>query len=247
MNPTPAEVLAQIAAADPGIDSRDLAFRFETTLQGLGDSIEELRLAERIVGFGGFWFTPDSLDRWISSLLGELGGRIERVDRLVSFAAFKRNKKARDRIVQYLVDRLVVRTTPAGIARFTDQFLLERKSQELLNRIKSHLRSDGFDIPPRHKIGDAIGVPPPAAQRVVALAIDAGQLVELAPDLVVPPELLDELRGQMKAKHPPEFTVTEFKDAFGLTRRTAIPFLEFFDTLEVTRRVDANRRLQVEQ
>ncbi len=247
MNPTPAEVLAEIEASDPGIDSRDLAFRLETTLQALGDSIEELRLAGKIVGFGGFWFTPANLDRWILKLREELSGRIERVDRLVSFTVFKRNKKARDRIVQYLVENRIIRETPAGIARFTDQFPLERKSQDLLDTIKSHLGSNGFDIPPRHKIAGSIGVPPPAAERVVTLGIDGGQLVELAPDLVVPPELLHKLREQMRAKLPPEFTVTEFKDAFGLTRRTAIPFLEFFDTVGATRRVDANRRLQIEQ
>ena len=68
-------------------------------------------------------------------------------------------------------------------------------------------------------------------------------LVKLADDLVFHRDALGELRRQLianKAKTP-KLSVPQFKDLFSITRKYAIPLLEYLDRERVTRRVGDER------
>ncbi len=62
-----------------------------------------------------------------------------------------------------------------------------------------------------------------------------GQLVGIASDLVYLPEQVDAITAALQ-ELPAEFTVAEFRDQLGITRRQAVPLLEWLDKQGVTRR-----------
>jgi len=94
----------------------------------------------------------------------------------------------------------------------------------------SAVRSDlegSFDVPRMSAI-DMNG-------EVVHALIQRGDLVQVASDLVFTKTQVDEIHRQIVSL-PDGFTVGEFKDRFGMTRRQAVPTLEWLDRSGWTKR-----------
>ena len=68
------------------------------------------------------------------------------------------------------------------------------------------------------------------------------KLVRVSSDLVYLPEQLDELIGRL-AELPDRFTVSEFRDGLGLTRKYAVPLVEWLDAQKITIRDGDERTL----
>jgi selenocysteine-specific elongation factor len=82
------------------------------------------------------------------------------------------------------------------------------------------------------------GVDAARAQRFAQMLINSGELVRVA-GLVFHRSALEGLRETMrkfKAEHGPRLDVTAFKDLTGVSRKYAIPLLEYLDLQRVTRR-----------
>ena len=81
------------------------------------------------------------------------------------------------------------------------------------------------------------------AQKIVTLLLRAKVLVKISEDLVFHRDALLDLRKCMsleKAKSP-KIDVARFKDMTGVSRKYAIPLLEYLDRERVTRRVGDER------
>ena len=83
------------------------------------------------------------------------------------------------------------------------------------------------------------------AQKIVTLLLRDRVLVKLSDDLVFHRDALEALRRQVVAQKTktPEAECAEFKDLFGVTRKYAIPLLEYLDRERVTRRVGDERMI----
>jgi len=81
------------------------------------------------------------------------------------------------------------------------------------------------------------------AQKIVTLLLRDRVLVKLADELVFHRDALAALRGQIASQkaRTPKINVGDFKDLFGITRKHAIPLLEYLDRERVTRRVGDER------
>ncbi|MDH5615985.1 MAG: selenocysteine-specific translation elongation factor [Acidimicrobiia bacterium] len=93
---------------------------------------------------------------------------------------------------------------------------------------------------------------PLAAPRIGELGLDrellhalirSGDLVRVSEDFAYLPEYLEELVGRLRSMQGP-FTVSEFKDMAGLSRKYAVPFLEWADANGHTVRSGDRRRLR---
>ena len=65
--------------------------------------------------------------------------------------------------------------------------------------------------------------------------IRAGSLIKVDDDLLYLPEHIEEIVARL-GDLPEEFTVAEFRDALGMSRRQAVPLLEYLDKAGATRR-----------
>ncbi len=84
------------------------------------------------------------------------------------------------------------------------------------------------------------------ARKILQLLIDAGVLVQVQPQLFFHRKALDELTAKLRAYaagHEPERTidVAAFKELAGVSRKYAIPLLEFLDRQRLTRRAGDRR------
>lgn len=73
--------------------------------------------------------------------------------------------------------------------------------------------------------------------------VRSGALVRIAEDLVYLPDQIAEMERGL-ADIPPPFTVSRFREHFGLSRRHAVPLLEWFDARGITVREGDLRRLR---
>jgi selenocysteine-specific elongation factor len=124
-----------------------------------------------------------------------------------------------------LLDALLARRTDlvddGATVRSTDHGASwTRADEEDWEAAVDSLRSDGLAVPRAAQLG--------LRRELMHAAIREGRLTKVGEDLVYLPEQLDQLTRRL-AELPTEFTVANFRDAMGITRRHAVPLLEWLD------------------
>jgi selenocysteine-specific elongation factor len=104
---------------------------------------------------------------------------------------------------------------------------LEGTGQEAWEEARTALVTAGFAAPRRRELG--------LQEEVVHALIRAGMLVPVGDDLVYLPETLDAI-VTTAAVLGDGFSVGDFRDALGITRKHAVPLLEWMDAGGMTRR-----------
>jgi selenocysteine-specific elongation factor len=116
----------------------------------------------------------------------------------------------------------------------------EAKAKE---QIEKAFADAGLKVPLMKEVLDKLPVDKARAQKLVTLLLRDRVLIKLADDLVFHQTALQGLRLLMatqKAKTP-KIDVATFKDLLGVTRKYAIPLLEYLDQQRITRRVGDER------
>jgi selenocysteine-specific elongation factor len=103
--------------------------------------------------------------------------------------------------------------------------------------IREELRHEPFTAPDAHRL-QAAGLGP----RELAAAVRAGHLAAVADGVYLAPEALAAAPKALRGL-PQPFTLSEARQAWGTSRRVAVPLLEHLDRLGVTRRLSDDRRL----
>jgi selenocysteine-specific elongation factor len=108
----------------------------------------------------------------------------------------------------------------------------------LRGEILGILRDQPFQSPGVDGLADVLGRPGDQVRDIYFYLIQRGEILRVSGEVVVLPEQLDELLERLRRAYPPgqPFTVPQFKDVLGLSRKYAIPLLEFLDRRRVTRR-----------
>jgi selenocysteine-specific elongation factor len=133
---------------------------------------------------------------------------------------------------------------------FSEQVRLAGRGVELKDeeakakaQIEKAFADAGLKVPLMKEVLDKLPIDKARAQKLVTLLLRDRVLVKLADDLVFHQTALQGLRQVMatqKAKTP-KIDVGTFKDLLGVTRKYAIPLLEYLDQQRVTRRVGDER------
>ena len=92
-------------------------------------------------------------------------------------------------------------------------------------------------------MAQALGAKPQILEGVIRHLVARGQLVKLPSGLILAASALAGLQQDLLATSWDRFSVADFKDRFGLTRKWAIPLLEHLDSTGATRRVGDERML----
>jgi selenocysteine-specific elongation factor len=78
---------------------------------------------------------------------------------------------------------------------------------------------------------------------VVGFLVKQGTLVRLAEGVYLHKDVLGSAREKMSSRKGETIDVAQFKDFFGLSRKVAIPLLEYFDREGVTKRIGDSRQV----
>ena len=108
----------------------------------------------------------------------------------------------------------------------------DRASQEM----EKIFRAAGLAVPAVDEVLRATGLDAGKAKSVLTLLLRSGVLVRVGAEMVFHSEALAVLRQILAARTGERFGVVEFKDWTGISRKYAIPLLEYLDRERVTRR-----------
>ena len=121
--------------------------------------------------------------------------------------------------------------------------VMKDEEAESLKIIEHAFASAGLKVPALKDVLAGLKVDKARAQKIVTLLLRDKVLVRVSEDLVFHRGALLDLRERMaseKAKSP-KIDVARFKEMTGISRKYAIPLLEYLDREHVTRRVGDER------
>jgi len=129
-----------------------------------------------------------------------------------------------------------VRLSGRGVALKNE----EAESQKI---IEAAFASAGLKVPALKDVLAGLKVDKARAQKIVTLLLRDKILIKISEDLVFHRDSLADLRKRMalQKSQSPKIDVARFKDLTGVTRKYAIPLLEYLDREHVTRRVGDER------
>lgn len=121
--------------------------------------------------------------------------------------------------------------------------VMKDEEAESKNAIETAFSSTGLAVPALNQVLAGLKIDKLRAQKIVTLLLRDKVLVKVSDDLVFHRVALDQLRAQLATykQKSPRIDVGKFKELTGVSRKYAIPLLEYLDRERVTRRVGDER------
>ena len=150
-----------------------------------------------------------------------------------------------DAVVEALVREKKIEVSGEQVRAAGRQVMLKDEEAESKNIIEGAFSSAGLRVPALKDVLAGVKVDRVRAQKIVTLLLRDRVLIKVSEDLVFHQAALNELRRQMAAQKAksPKIDVAQFKDLTGVSRKYAIPLLEYLDRERVTRRVGDHREI----
>ena len=250
------EAFVQIAG-DRGLRLNDVAAATGWTNDVLARVASEAQKTGSVIEVGGLFIARSSLDRLNDSVVAEL----ERYH--------KREPLARGMLRETLREKLFTHSAPelfnGAIARLEAQTKvvsekdivrsskhsvgLSEQEAELSKRIEQLYLAAGVEAPTVEEAMTKANVAAPQraqARKILQLLIDDRTLVRIQGEMFMHAKVVQDLKAKLHnyaTQHEPDrlIDVPAFKDLAGVSRKYAIPLLEFFDREQVTRRAGDER------
>jgi selenocysteine-specific elongation factor len=118
---------------------------------------------------------------------------------------------------------------------------LRQEEEDALARIESAFERAGLSVPGLREVLESSGVDAGRSRSLLQILLRQKRLVRVNEELVFHPHALRNLKEFLAARKGSRFTVPEFKDWTGISRKYAIPLLEHLDREHVTRREGDHR------
>jgi selenocysteine-specific elongation factor len=124
----------------------------------------------------------------------------------------------------------------------THRVVLKLDEQQARTAIEAAFATAGLSAPAVNDVLKTSGIESSRARTLLQILLRERALVRISEDLVLHADALAGLRESLREKRGESFAVPEFKDWTGISRKYAIPLLEYLDREHVTRR-DGDRRV----
>jgi selenocysteine-specific elongation factor len=122
---------------------------------------------------------------------------------------------------------------------------VQMKDEEAESRkvIEQAFAAAGLKVPALKDVLASLKIDKARAQKIVTLLLREKLLIKVSDDLVFHRAALDQLRSSLMAQKAksPKINVASFKDLTGVSRKYAIPLLEYLDRERITKRVGDER------
>ncbi|MBI4903925.1 MAG: selenocysteine-specific translation elongation factor [Acidobacteria bacterium] len=147
----------------------------------------------------------------------------------------------------FLLDALL-KATPGVVAegdvlRLASHKLAFREDEKAaLQKIEDAFAGAGLTVPSAQEVLKGCGVDAARARTLLQILLREKRVVKVAEDLLFHPSAMESLRAMLAVKKGQRFSVPEFKDWTGVSRKYAIPLLEWLDRERMTRR-DGDTRI----
>ncbi len=126
----------------------------------------------------------------------------------------------------------------------THRLVLKEDEQKAREAIERAFAQAGLTTPPVQEVLAKSGVEPGRARSLLQILIREKRLYKISDDLVFHESAIGSLRDLLALRKGQRFSVPQFKDWTGISRKYAIPLLEFLDRERLTRR-DGDARVVI--
>jgi selenocysteine-specific elongation factor len=245
------------AAGDAGLKLEDLAARFGWNDDVLTGVVSEAKEAGVIVEGNGFYLTKETMERLSGLMIDEVKKHHQREP----LARGLPRETLRERlfahtpveVFRFVIARLEsdgVLSSEKDLVRAVEHTLdLSSSDKEVLGKIVEVYAQAGLEAPSWVQALQHASVPASQrdhARKLLQLLLDEGKLVRVHTEMFFHAPALDKLKQSLKkhaAAHEPdrEIDVATFKELAGISRKYAIPLLEYFDRVRVTQRAGDKR------
>ena len=103
-------------------------------------------------------------------------------------------------------------------------------------KIEGAFAAGALAVPGTNEVLAQCGLEPARARALLQVLLRQGRLIKVNAELVYHADAIERLRALLAGKKGTRFSVTDFKNWTGVSRKYAIPLLEFLDHQRVTRR-----------
>ena len=123
--------------------------------------------------------------------------------------------------------------------------VMKDEEAESKKAIEAAFASTGLKVPALQEVISGLKVDKPRAQKIVTLLLRDKVLLKISDELVFHRSALEELRRLVAAQKmkSPRMDVATFKELTGVSRKYAIPLLEYLDREHVTKRIGDTREI----
>jgi selenocysteine-specific elongation factor len=152
-------------------------------------------------------------------------------------------------VFRYCLDELVgkkkISILEEAVSLYGREVQLTSEAQQIRQTIEALFQKAGLQPPLISDLPNSISAKPEEIRRIFFWMIKEKILIKLSDDLVYHRTILESIKSQIKGKFAPgtKFGVAEFKELFDITRKHAIPLLEYLDRERFTRRLGNDRIL----
>ena len=149
----------------------------------------------------------------------------------------------------FLLDALVTRASSLVVEGemlrlASHKVVLKQEEEQASASMEAVFEKAGLAVPPVTEVLAKSGIDPARARTLLQILLRQGRLVKIGDDLVFHRSALDGLRQLLAPYKGQRLAVPQFKDLAGVSRKYAIPLLEYLDRERVTRR-DGDQRVVV--
>jgi selenocysteine-specific elongation factor len=113
---------------------------------------------------------------------------------------------------------------------------LKQDEEQALTRIEGAFAQAGLTVPGVREVLSSSGVDQTRARSLLQILFRDKRLIRVSEELVFHPAAISRLREILGSRKGQRFSVAEFKEWTGISRKYAIPLLEFLDREHATRR-----------
>jgi selenocysteine-specific elongation factor len=194
-----------------------------------------------------FWLLDPG---WVASKLEALHEHLKQFHRQNPLLAGVSKEALRSKFLAgappWLMDALLARSKTLAanaetVRLSSHKVALKQDEQEATAKIENAFRSGGLATPAVHAVLAKSGVDPTRARTLLQLMLRDKRLVRVSDELVFHASAMESLRALLAQKKGVQFAVPEFKDWTGISRKYAIPLLEYLDRERITRREGDSR------
>ncbi len=145
-------------------------------------------------------------------------------------------------LLEALLQESLSITVQGDILRQKDhRFAFTQAEDQAIGLIEEAFRHGGLAVPATAEVLAKAGVDARRGQSLLQLLLKSGKLVRISTDFIFHADAILGLRSLLATRRGKRFSVPEFKDWTGISRKYAIPLLEFCDRQKLTRREGAGR------
>lgn len=240
--------VAQALAAFPlAASAAAVAERAALPGEAVGTALEQLGEAERAVPLpDGRWLAPPAFEALAARLLEAgrkyQGGSVYRWGQARGELKRALPREADATLFDALVEGLL---RDGRLFRRGERFRVDTPEQplgpaeaDLLARVEAAYAAGGFSPPTVKELDEALR-PGKALAEILASLVSEGRLVRVTSDLYYPTATMEGMEATVRAffKDHNEMRISDLKDLFGQSRKHAVPALEHFDRVGLTRRL----------